>query len=86
MSSTIVTHIGGTEYTRASTVLPSSSLCAASRFFETLNSLSSRIIVRMVSLVTPGRIVPSRGGVTSSSSPSSFFQNTKKFMVPTSVT
>ena len=55
MSSTIVTHTGGTEYTRASTVLPSSSLCAASRFFCTLNSLSSmfvrgpRLCVRSVS-------------------------------------
>jgi hypothetical protein len=30
--------------------------------------------------------VPSRGGVISSSSPFSFFQKTKKFIVPTSVT
>ena len=40
ISSTIVTHTGGTEYTRASTVEPSSSLCAASKFLWTLNSLS----------------------------------------------
>jgi len=51
-----------------------------------LNSPSSYIKVRIVSLVIPGRIVPSRGGVISSSSPYSFFQNTKKFIVPTSVT
>ena len=44
MSSTIVTHTGGTLYTRASTVLPSSSLCAASKFLCTLNSRSSVLV------------------------------------------
>ena len=53
---------------------------------DTLNSFKSLMSLRRLILVTPGRIVPSNGGVTSSSSPFSFFQNTKKFMVPTSVT
>jgi hypothetical protein len=44
MSSTIVTHTGGTLYMRASTVLPSSSLCAASKFLWILNSLSSLLV------------------------------------------
>ena len=42
MSVTSVTHLGGTVYTLASTVLPSSSLCAASKFLWTLKSVSSR--------------------------------------------
>ena len=45
MSSTIVTQTGGTEYTRASTVLPSSSLCAANKFLCGLNSLISWLIL-----------------------------------------
>ena len=34
-------------------------------------------------LVIPGNMVPSSGGVISSSSPFSFFQKTNKFIVPT---
>mmetsp|Transcript_16342 Transcript_16342/g.39167 ORF Transcript_16342/g.39167 Transcript_16342/m.39167 type:complete len:254 (-) Transcript_16342:307-1068(-) len=41
-SLTSVTHLGGTVYTLASIVLPSSSLGAASRFLCTLKSFSSR--------------------------------------------
>jgi hypothetical protein len=55
-------------------------------FVDTLNSPKSLQSWMIESLVTPGRIVPSKGGVINSSSPYSFFQKTKKFMVPTSVT
>jgi hypothetical protein len=33
--------------------------------------------------VTPGKMVPSNGGVTSSNSPAGVFQKTKRFIVPT---
>jgi hypothetical protein len=53
---------------------------------DTLNSLSSLVSYNIEFLVIPGNMVPSNGGVTSSSSPFSFFQKTKMFIVPTSVT
>lgn len=60
----------------APTVPPATSVVPAERSIPALSLAAS-----------PGRMVPSRGGVTSSRRPVAlFFQKAKKFMVPTSVT
>ncbi|KAL7356753.1 hypothetical protein ACKS0A_06861 [Histoplasma ohiense] len=77
-----------------SIILPSSAAWAISDIVnlrsdivQPLGPSLSRARVRTESLVTPSKIVPSSGAVMSSFCPVSlFFNATKRFMVPTSVT